>query len=785
MATRTSQKTGLWSDPTVWSGGAVPIDGDTVVIAIGHTVTFDVNQSAFGTGIVGITVTGTLRFTTNGTVTYLKMAGNITGTGQLFIGNSEEDPIPMDSIIDGELENWIDSHNLTDWNEGTVGGSTINQETSIVYAGNSSVRFDVDLGNNHCRIEQYKLTEIGKTYLIGAWLRSSASGNLVGIHVDNTSLISVDPGPTWKYYSVQFTATAAHHWIGVKREYAPGASLYADDISMTPVVPEVATIALNGAYYCSVSSINFYGERREPWYAIESKQDNTHILLAGSGPLLWLRPGDIIGISDSTVRGPHSPASESFIVDNYDPNTRIITLNSGTPLTRLVNQHQVIDKIMLISRNILTQWLGSSYSLGFITVSNNGKMHGVRFLNTSAGILYARGGWTVSHCTLHNTTAEGSFVRSGPNPSLCTISKCSALNARTMIIYAYLVPITDSISINNPSSAFINWCYGSIVSNCAVHNGAYGLITGGWACEASNSYAAASTNSAFSQGGHDTVVKDCDAYYCQHGMVYIGSHIIIRCRAFEGLTAAFASQVDDAVFIDCEADSLCERGFNAVAGAKLYNCLFPPVEFPNWNQPLLNKTSYTESFNHNRIVNNFKAWTRGGEVLTVSTPVVTGRERSFRHGCASATFPCYYQKKVVVEPGDTIYAVAWFQKTVSMSYLPRVQIIDPVLDPAFDDGGEPLAEAIKTIDDTGVWEKVKAIWTNSESFPKDIIVRVIAQNATGYVYSDLIIYSDITYYQPLVDSEPSPAFDEPGLLGDVGLSDQVLFGVDLIDELTE
>ena len=60
MATRTSVGSGLWSSVGTWDTG-VPVDGDDVVIASGHVIEFDANQSAFVTG-VKVTITGTLTY---------------------------------------------------------------------------------------------------------------------------------------------------------------------------------------------------------------------------------------------------------------------------------------------------------------------------------------------------------------------------------------------------------------------------------------------------------------------------------------------------------------------------------------------------------------------------------------------------------------------------------------------------------------------------------------------------------------------------------------------------
>lgn len=57
MATRTSVGSGLWSAAGTWDTG-VPVDNDTVVIAAGHTVVFDVDQSAMANGMAGVTIQG-------------------------------------------------------------------------------------------------------------------------------------------------------------------------------------------------------------------------------------------------------------------------------------------------------------------------------------------------------------------------------------------------------------------------------------------------------------------------------------------------------------------------------------------------------------------------------------------------------------------------------------------------------------------------------------------------------------------------------------------------------
>jgi hypothetical protein len=96
MATITSVGSGNWGTAGTWDTG-IPADGDDVVIASGHTVTFNADQSAFTTG-VKITITGTLTHTTasGNYCLFAKTGASIVGAGTWNIGTSGT-PIPFAS----------------------------------------------------------------------------------------------------------------------------------------------------------------------------------------------------------------------------------------------------------------------------------------------------------------------------------------------------------------------------------------------------------------------------------------------------------------------------------------------------------------------------------------------------------------------------------------------------------------------------------------------------------------------------------------------------------------
>ncbi len=93
MAIRTSVGTGRWSVAGTWDTG-VPVNGDTVIVAVGDTVTFDVDQSGFANG-VDLTITGTLVCSTDAGTYYLMCSADIDGAGNFNAGSSET-PLPSD-----------------------------------------------------------------------------------------------------------------------------------------------------------------------------------------------------------------------------------------------------------------------------------------------------------------------------------------------------------------------------------------------------------------------------------------------------------------------------------------------------------------------------------------------------------------------------------------------------------------------------------------------------------------------------------------------------------------
>ena len=576
MTSITSAQSGNWSSGSTWVGGAVPSDGDSVTIAAGHTVVFDVDQSGWATGLAGLAINGTLTFATDGTVTYLKMAGNITGSGSLYVGTTAN-PIPAPS------------------------GST----------------------------------------------------------------------------------------------------------------PEVATIEFNGSYKItgSLAALELRGEKRAPSHAIASKPDNYTVVLAGSGRLEWLRAGDVVGISDSTTQGRHSPSSETFTVSAYDPDTRTITLS--TALTRSVNQNGATDHVMLISRNILCWNRNKASNTSFTESVSYGIAEGVRFYSFAAAPIREKGRWvisyctaqnnnyggfasasdcTITYCTAHNNT-NGGMARYSNN---CTIAYCTAQNnTEGIIAYGCGNIITYCIGQNNSNSGIANNGRGNIISYCTAQNCSYGGI-------------------AYETDG--SIMACCTAQNCTYGgIVYTGSgYTLINCTTSNNQHGAISS-TDTAVVLDCNFSET------------------PPMSYHN--SGVRCRKSYVDIRNLNGIDGNDMAYCRGGYVDMVTTsPLPTGQPRCWRHVCESATYPVYMQRTFTLRPGDRLRLKYWMRKSASMTWLPRLQIIDPAQDPLILDSFTPLVEVVMT-DSINTWESGYISYTNTSSMIEQVIVRSIAMDASGYFYA--------------------------------------------------
>lgn len=83
-----SRQTGNWTTTSSWVGGTVPsLDGDTVIIQYGHTITINDNRN-YGSSTMFIVILGTLDVSSNGRLRIAADSNVIIETGGRLVGNS-------------------------------------------------------------------------------------------------------------------------------------------------------------------------------------------------------------------------------------------------------------------------------------------------------------------------------------------------------------------------------------------------------------------------------------------------------------------------------------------------------------------------------------------------------------------------------------------------------------------------------------------------------------------------------------------------------------------------
>lgn len=202
---------------------------------------------------------------------------------------------------------------------------------------------------------------------------------------------------------------------------------------------------------------------------------------------------------------------------------------------------------------------------------------------------------------------------------------------------------------------------------------------------------------------------------CANGI--IRSTIEIYNASFSGNTTSDINQV------------LTMLAINTVFGSATEVANYTDISRAIW--------AYQESRDHDAVAGAYRAWVRGGTVTSVASPVFdVTRIRSYQHSPVSATDPCFMQRKVLVPANTSLFVTCYIQKSVSMSYLPRLWVMLASKEPFLT--GSPDVEVIMT-NSTATWETLTASVTNSTDSAVEYIVRTVSKNASGTVTVDPIL----------------------------------------------
>jgi len=170
--------------------------------------------------------------------------------------------------------------------------------------------------------------------------------------------------------------------------------------------------------------------------------------------------------------------------------------------------------------------------------------------------------------------------------------------------------------------------------------------------------------------------------------------------------------------------------------------------------------SYVESSNHDQTENAFKAWTLGGIVTSQTASPPTGYTIWYEHACEDVDNPCFRQYETTVLPDTAIEVTGQIRIADAedhSAYPPTLQIVDKFADPLVDSSQSYLdTDAVATADGTEAdWQDVSVIWANSGDAPRQIIVRMFAQHASGDVDEVWSIANYQSQIQAIYDKLPT------------------------------
>jgi hypothetical protein len=220
---------------------------------------------------------------------------------------------------------------------------------------------------------------------------------------------------------------------------------------------------------------------------------------------------------------------------------------------------------------------------------------------------------------------------------------------------------------------------------------------------------------------------------CNYGIIYSFGNAVSG--TVSGCSSGFSSgtgNIEGATFSGNRYD--LRRLVSLFASNTLFDSTIENLEFNTSHVP---PKSYVASYDHDAVPGAFKAWTRGGVVVSDVDMVLEGYGVSYKHICENAAMPCFRQEEITVGPNQTLWVEGKMRISDDHSaWAPRLEIIDAGLDPLVDAKNAALASNAIPVADGSLadWQDVIVSYTNTSLLGKRVLVRCSAQRAEGEVF---------------------------------------------------
>lgn len=300
----------------------------------------------------------------------------------------------------------------------------------------------------------------------------------------------------------------------------------------------------------------------------------------------------------------------------------------------------------------------------------------------------------------------------------CEISSCTyGVGAASGSLMAGTI-VGCTYGVANASGCVI----AGVISGCSY------AVTNPWGCAISGTISGCSYGLANPSGSTlSGIVSGC-IYGVNQGSGCMVSGTIKGCTT--GIYAG-SHTIRNAVFAGNSYDLrrvVSSSAYNAVFDSPTENYEYDTANVPAW--------AYVASYDHDGIADAFKAWTRGGTVVSDTDTTPPGHAMSYRHICTSSTMPCFRQEAITVGPNQTLEVLGKILILTShSSWAPRLELIDVGADPLADAGATALASAVIP-EPRGryYWQDVTARYTNTNATGKQIWIRCSVQQSGDEVY---------------------------------------------------
>ncbi|MFA6661391.1 MAG: hypothetical protein WCS62_07250 [Bacilli bacterium] len=704
-ATCTSITSGPWSDGDTWDGD-VPADGDTVIVASGHAVEFDVDQSAFA-GLASLTIQGGAtpgrlyaKYSAGGPFV-LKMANGANIQGTTSGGNRGVLCANSDGTAAGTGTYPYD-RKFTILLSGTGAG--------YVNAENLDINFRCTIPTNRyveCYGQAYgpvsQATNVNTTTGVIDWGETPPAAN-TAVRVRSSGTLPTGLTNHDIYYVYNVSGTTCQLALQ-------------SNVAATVVIPSTV----------GTGNLTLYRGYTPASESLWGVSDDTPLVIQDITSDSW-SDGDAVVLCNE---GPQNYDQQRLTISDRSTAGQI-TLSAGVDSVQYP-----LAKLVLSTRNISVQ-SGSSTSSKEIIRFASGSTHGANL-----------------QCELRNTAGTGTtFYGYGVSYGVgCVIEAISGCSQGCYFGSGYTISgiITGC---NNGCHSGSGHTISGTISGCS--QGCYfgsgytisGTITGcNNGCIYGSGHTISGTISGCSLGCYfgsgytiSGIITGCN-YGCHSGSGHTISGTITGCN-YGCHYGSYTLQ--KAIFDDnsCDLRTCVVEGFAASlrGSTQVYQYAFADLGKVPACVIIYDPIDATDTTYPGRIL----AWMAGGICADNSSPPASAPV-GVPAWCHRFTFdndgsgePLFVDQRVRVKSGQTLSVPVYLKCSVNgstMDECPRVQIIDP------NEGWDTEASKLDDdqIADTTDWQTVTVTYT--ADYDKEVIVRVRGSDDGGTTTLDW--YADL------------------------------------------